>query len=470
MAAMSDTPIVFASRREEILDHLRDGPFYKPELTEHVSVSRSTVDRAISNLHEHGLIRRSSGGYETTVTGVIALHRCRRHQREARALAKTADHLEPLGKEVPLDAAMLIDATCYSVESSDHLEATRILRSHLRKSKRITAVLPDIVDTEQLQMLRSRAVEAEVLIEIVFGDGLYTTLQEDHPGWLRTIALEGNAAIYSTELPQFGVYQYQFDGQSACILTVFNDGKPHAVLYNDTDEAVEWAEEYTASIRQQSTERQEDIEQLPDRHGETNVSLSDIQPSTTNCALARGEHKTTDNPDLLGGGYTVVDSHMRTPSFGAKETASVAFWMYPKGFDNEWQVLVKWSSMVIAYRRGELFGNIYDRFEGRRYGYVPIDGDEIVPRQWCHLAYVFGKDTASLYLDGERVDEAEHAYDLILQPLGATIGNHYRFRDTGVHNPQYHGAIRDARFYDRELASEDVHEIYESTEFEEKHL
>ncbi|MFB6175982.1 MAG: hypothetical protein ABEI99_02345, partial [Halobaculum sp.] len=70
---MSRNPIDLARDRKQILDLLRDGPLSKRDVLDRVTLSRSTVDRAIDELLSTELIETTDGGYETTPAGVIAL-------------------------------------------------------------------------------------------------------------------------------------------------------------------------------------------------------------------------------------------------------------------------------------------------------------------------------------------------------------------------------------------------------------
>ena len=68
----SDMREIIAKRRS-VLKVLNDEPLWKPELDEQLDVSRSTINRAVNELAEIGLIERIENGYTSTMAGELGL-------------------------------------------------------------------------------------------------------------------------------------------------------------------------------------------------------------------------------------------------------------------------------------------------------------------------------------------------------------------------------------------------------------
>lgn len=459
---MEENVLDLAGRREAVLDLLRDGPQPKRDVIDRTGHSRSTVDRALESLLEAGLVVARDGGYETTSAGVLALEARRAYDREARAIVHAAPALEPLWKETPVSRAFVRDAAVSLVEDV----STRPLfdlRAIVRGADSLRVLLPSLPDAGFLDALTSAAARADdgtdrPPLVIVTTDTLFGRLAEDHAGWLRTLVTEGDATVYTGEVPDFGlVHATGIDGSVAAV-QVYDEGRLHALLRADGEEAVGWAERTVTDALADADDRTEDaatLESVTPRGGPGSVGGG--------CARATRPAETPDTDDtLLGGGYAVDHGGLRTPAFGTEGACTVACWVDADGFDTDWEMLVKWDYLALAYRRGVVYGQVFDPDREVERARVAVDADRLV-EGWHHLVYTYDESTARLYLDGEAVGETADDYPLRIQPIGAAVGYFYRDRDPGVHDPTFEGRLADVRFYGSALDGETVRRLYRAT-------
>ncbi|NHX36282.1 MULTISPECIES: LamG-like jellyroll fold domain-containing protein [Halolamina] len=451
-----------AQRRSTILDYLRDGPLDKRDLLDRVAASRSTIDRAIEELIDHEMVREVSGGYETTLVGVLALERAREFERDADAIATTAPALTPLWKESDVAVEFLRGADVSLVAAADGVRLLAALGSAMRTADEIRAVLPRIARPEQLETLYARA-SAGGETDIVVSQSLFETLSSRFPEWLRAVALGENGSVSVGTVPGYALVVCRAGDEREAFLLTYDDGRLHAVLRND-GAAAAWAEERFGTIRSDVTDRREEVRELEADAGFGGVGDA-TPPFGEPSAVAAGSAD-ADGPadELLASGYATDGGKLRTPAYGTEGACTVAFWMRPTDLAGGWQILLKWDYLVVALRRGELHGNVYDPDDAEQRAFTAVPLTDLAGNRWQHVAYTYDESVARLYVDGELVDETEDDYPLRVDEIGAALGYHYRDRDTGVHDPTYEGRLYDARLYGEALSPAEIERLVQTTD------
>ncbi|WP_323674563.1 LamG-like jellyroll fold domain-containing protein [Halorubellus sp. PRR65] len=463
---MEESVFEVVKRRADVLDLLRDGPFDKRVLVERVGSSRSTVDRATRELASKGLIRRVNGEFETTVTGVLALDVVQECERSATALERAAAALEPLWKESPLSVDFLRGADRALVGDVAGFDVRAGVRAAFERASSVRAVVPDVSSVEHLEVLYAQAVEGDTTVELVCSEALFDALAASYSGWLHGIVVDGGATVGTAAVPEFALFVSDLGTHRVAQLLVYDDGRPHAVLRNETDAALAWADGCVEACTARATDRTADVRDLPESSSFAGVDgsgpvLGDRAAAATTPADLDGGEPVSES--LLGAGYAVDGERLRTPAFGATGAATVACWLRPTGSLSTWQVVVKWDELSLALRHRRFFGTLYDRDDERRRAEAGLPVAELTVDAWQHVAYVADGETGTLYLDGEVVAETVDAYPVALDDIGAAIGYHYVDRDQGVHTPDFEGQLADVRFYDAALDAGDVERIYRTT-------
>lgn len=348
---MSTNPIRLATRRRHVLDYLRDGPADKRSITDALAISRSTADRAVRELHDAGLVREVDGQYETTLTGVLALERSRAVDRDGNTLAATERFLTPLWKETPLALPFLREAVGEHVGGSDVGQPLARLRTVLESATELRALLPTVPSGDHLDQLK-RVVDREShSVDVVCADSLFDRLARDRRQLLHEVTTAANATVSTGSVPEFGLYQVDIGDESHVFVVVYDDGVAYAVLRNDTAAAVSWAEQCIADHAGRATAVEDRVQALV----EEPTSLRGSPVDGGSRAMSTDPAPDADDEPLLGAGYAIDGSRLRTPEFGAEGECTVLFWMLPTRFDG-WEVLVKWDYLAIGHRRGLLYG------------------------------------------------------------------------------------------------------------------
>jgi predicted transcriptional regulator len=455
---MSNNPIRLATSRRHIVDYLRDGPMDKRSITDTLNVSRSTADRAVKELLDAGLVQRTDGGYETTLPGVLALQRARLVDTDGDALATTAPMLAPLWKEAPVDIAFLRGADGTMVGDADAVDPTGDLRTAIESATEFRALLPAVPGGVHLDAIQSAAA-AGASVRLVCSAALFDRLCRERVGWLQSFVDTDGSTLATASLPGFGLYTMDIGVESVAFLVVYDEGAPHAVLRNATDEGVSWAADCFERVAADARPAAERVRAL----GVNRTSPRNAPGGPGGRASATEAGPVAKDDALLGAGYAVDGGKLRTPSFGTEGAATVLLWMLPRGFDDGWEMLVKWDYLAIGYRRGLLYGQVYDPDEERERARVTVPVDELDLDRWTHVGYTYDERRARLYIDGECVAELEDDYPLVIDPIGACLGYLYQDRDAGVHEPTYAGQLADTRFYEETLDGETIDRLRRAT-------
>lgn len=97
-------------RRVDVLGAFGTDPLAKGDLVGRLDASRSTIDRALAELREAGLVAAADGGYRRTPTGRLALAEPERLRRGVGGVVEASDLLGGLADDAELDTELLAGA------------------------------------------------------------------------------------------------------------------------------------------------------------------------------------------------------------------------------------------------------------------------------------------------------------------------------------------------------------------------
>lgn len=244
------------AKRTETLRALAERPRMKPALMDRLGVSRSTVDRAVSELQAAGLVESTDDGYATSATGQLALERYDAFRTETTAIFDAAPVLAGLPPAADVPVAMLAGSeTVHATETAPYRPIERFLRA-LGDADRYRALLPTVTDARQLRVLYDRVIGAGATAELVAPAAVIEQLEADFAGQLTTMAdterfevrslPSATAAEAASDAdgatPPYGVAVLESDGAVTAWLLVYrDDGALAGVVMNDAAEATDWA-------------------------------------------------------------------------------------------------------------------------------------------------------------------------------------------------------------------------------------
>jgi tetratricopeptide (TPR) repeat protein/predicted transcriptional regulator len=250
------------ARRVEFLEWLQTGPAHKPDLVEALDHSRSTVDRAVKELDEAGLVARETEGYVTTQAGRLAAERYRSFLVDQRQILAARGVLE----EIPPDQAVPLELVTRATEASTDgpYRLFEHLAARLRDADRYRAVVPHFADSRHLRLCHARAVRDGTPVTVHTTADELSRLREEFPYMVAELADSSAFTARTGDVPAVGLVLT--DAPETAVTLVAYDGDDIAgFLHTDDDDAVAWAErrydsvaadthEATAALRDAATE------------------------------------------------------------------------------------------------------------------------------------------------------------------------------------------------------------------------
>lgn len=229
-------------RRHPLLEAAETDVVDKRELTDRVSVSRSTVDRGVRELERLGLLERANGGFRVTTAGTLALREYERTSERLAAIADASDLLSGLSGDTGVDTSVLVGSEVILPTTEAPYRPMRHLNDVIQRADRFricaTAVVPP-----QIDRFHRAVVENGLELTGITNQQSFDRLVADYRQQVVEAMDTGRYDLYLTDEPiPYGVVSAEgADGPEMCLS--FCDQGIEGTIANDTPEAVAWADE-----------------------------------------------------------------------------------------------------------------------------------------------------------------------------------------------------------------------------------
>lgn len=236
------------ARRHRLLARLAEGRADKPTLVGDLPVARSTVDRGIRDLEEVGCVERVDGEFRVSAAGRAALDAFDRYADATAGIAEAACLLTHLPPDVSLPPRMLADADVHVADDHAPERVIAPVSSAARDAERVRATAP-VLYSRYLDSLVG-VVESGVEFEAVVARAVVESARDLDPEKVERLERSDHYDSYITDadLP-YAVMITESTAEPTVALVVYDGGAPRGVLMNDTDAAVEWAQEHYRTVR-----------------------------------------------------------------------------------------------------------------------------------------------------------------------------------------------------------------------------
>lgn len=248
------------SQRADVLSILLEGERTKSELTEGLDVSRSTVDRAIRKLESNGLVQREGGAVMATLAGRLAYDSYRRYCDETEHLVEFGDLLAELPPTATVDHAFLDGATAYRSEPPATGRPANEITALITQGHRMRSCASAINDSAAAEQFHRMITEREGRGEVVYASSLADHVREKYFQTHHEMAATGRFRAFEIDSLPYELFLIDTDdGVTAAVLIYNESGTIRGAIFNDTDAAVEWAEETFESFVEAATEFTDDF-------------------------------------------------------------------------------------------------------------------------------------------------------------------------------------------------------------------
>lgn len=257
-------------RRFDLLDRLCRSPAHLRDLVEATDQSRSTINRAINELEEIGLIDRGNGGIEATLSGRLTRDRLEAFLSGYDDVRAAETVLDPLEPDTSI-AAKMVDG-CEVVPATDPAPYRPLERIHgdLARAEAYRALVPTLDDPRHVRLLYEHVVIDDNPAELVVTPSVFQTLQEEFPRRMTAMAETGRFGVFVGDQPSFGLGVLEYGPGSAAstaaayLVVLSEAGTIHGLLVNDDEPAVRWAERRYAEYRNRADDRTDELVGNPD--------------------------------------------------------------------------------------------------------------------------------------------------------------------------------------------------------------
>lgn len=250
-----DDVLTLVDNRIDVLDLLEGGRFQKRTVVDELDYSRSTVNRAITQLADAGLVEDTPRGCRTTFVGRLVADRYREYVASSRNVVSGREVLAPLPPDSDLAPAVLVDAEIAIAGSPSPYEPYYAVEEALKRpgpDGRVRMYVPAFTNPHGLEL--ARAMAAEFPVEAVFSEELLAELNDDFPEDLEALfELEKFTCYRSTDGPEYTLVVADSEsGTEVVVVTHTEKRKLGGVIVNSDEGACRWAEQRFAEIRAES--------------------------------------------------------------------------------------------------------------------------------------------------------------------------------------------------------------------------
>lgn len=248
------------SQRADILSILLEGSRTKSELTDGLDVSRSTVDRAIRRLESNGFVRREGGQVMVTLAGRLAYDSYRRYCDEMEHLIQFGDLLAELPPTAAVSHEFLDGATAYRSEPPATGRPANEITALITQGHRMRACAEVINDAAAAEQFHRMVTERGGQGEVVYASSLADHIREEYFQIHHEMAATGRFRAFEVDSLPYELFLIDTDDGVTAAVVIYNEsGTIRGAILNDTDAAVDWAEETFESFVEAATEFTDDF-------------------------------------------------------------------------------------------------------------------------------------------------------------------------------------------------------------------
>lgn len=228
------------AKRRECLRAVTDGSVRKRDLVDSLDIPRTTLDRAMRELTEVGLVERASGGVRATGFGREALAAADDYRDTLDGLAAASCLLDALPATTSLGAEFLRSATVSRATPPAPDRVVGDLFDSVAGADSVRGVAPAAL-TGHMESFHEHASSGGAVPELLVTPAVLRQIAEVRGEALVETLRDGELDLRSGPVPfRFGLWLVD-DAEAGVV--VYTDTGVRGVAVNDTEEALAWARE-----------------------------------------------------------------------------------------------------------------------------------------------------------------------------------------------------------------------------------
>ncbi|WP_227133154.1 tetratricopeptide repeat protein [Halorubellus salinus] len=301
-------------KRADFITALADQPLEKRELTAELGYSRATVNRAVGELEDAGLVRDASAGHEPTLAATLAVEAYHEFVATETDVLEATPMLAGLDHDAAVAPEFLRDAARFSAADA----GTYANFERVRESIDDADVVEVVVASERALPALDHWQNALVGVPdatVVLDESLYESVRNEHRSlsWLA----EQGVDVLAGDTPSFTLVLARDDGVEAVHALLYDeDACGFGLVRNDSAAAMEWANALVESGRTTAEAVGDAFESAPTvgpgtrKRGGPSTSLPRVLEAEGFVLLSASYFETHESRDLataLRTGLTLAD-------------------------------------------------------------------------------------------------------------------------------------------------------------------
>lgn len=255
MSSSGEIDVDLVSRRSEYLACLGPGQTPKAALVERLGVSRSTVNRAVAELAEAGLVVDRPGGCRLTAAGRLARDAYEEFHSSIHGIEEAKDLLTGLGPEAEVGPEIVAGADVQPAKGPQSFRAFHAFERLIEEADRIRGTARTYANPRAIELFEDAIIKRGVETEFFFDERLL----EEAPAELLTTLQRWQATgplsmFVAPECPRHTVLVSEGSSGPEMGIAFYSAALEfQGVIVNDAPEAVRWAHDRLDAIADRST-------------------------------------------------------------------------------------------------------------------------------------------------------------------------------------------------------------------------
>ncbi len=239
-------------KRADLLRSIPVAGVDRSELLDRVELTRTTQDRALDELARADLVKMRDERVSLTLAGTLALASLRRLRSRVADVSAATSVLEAMDDDAPMSPDMLADARVVLASNDDAEGPSDEVDDLIRRATHLDVFSP-ILSESHISPLRERITSEGLTMRVVTTTRVVERLVSAHRDYLTSVFRVDRYQIRQCEeLPYTLVISNSPDGDRAGIV-VFDRGRLHGFLGNDSPQALSWARDAFESVWRRSS-------------------------------------------------------------------------------------------------------------------------------------------------------------------------------------------------------------------------
>ena len=212
-----------------------------------LDISRSTIDRGLRELSEHGIVIRDGDKWRLTVVGRCVLEVRKTYQEQLTDLISASRILDSTSTGTPVNGDAIVGAEIFEASTSVPGSVTKHLLRYVEEATEVRAFAPKLLASDAREFYEASMSGSNAVLELIVPFEVFVKLREVHPDTFGNALQRKYVEIYCSSVAcNFSLWI--LDDQ--IVGTVFySDHGVSGVLINSTSTAIAWAKECYSSAR-----------------------------------------------------------------------------------------------------------------------------------------------------------------------------------------------------------------------------